>query len=575
MKILFIVILAISISTFAQDKESLKLPSFPAQILSQKSVDDLIEKDSPQMWAKYAEDSKTKVFELAQKQLHKDAASWLYVHLAAELFAKEGANLNPTIKKTMLSDIPALCDLFESIKKEDYIEGFCATLSRLYTIYPDAFKKYLRSAYAVSLIYDISPLVGWPMCNTVSDPVALSQPEEVFNIFMEDPKSFAMPIDKFVIGELIWVFGVAGPLDELRSLKNPRVTPSYVEKLTTSIKDDHKRIEKRRYLDWDINEREFSPKNIMEYGGSPFEKVYCAWRVANANAIPCLFFSEKVGSNTEAWLTYMEKPTKWKSNVARSKDARFLYARPIDPQTWKTSTEFDIEMLARRHIATENGVLSCYYLRLSKMLYDSGKYKLATEYALEAIKANSENWEAYIAYINGSARAGASQDDLDAFWKKSYKAFSQYPDMCIKMLKFYCANLVALRRAKEADKLFASEMRVVMRSNVGLGIEIYAEHIMELFANAKDKREILKPYGDILRVSSSNPQESLDKITIPLAKAFREIGDYRSAQKVVQMFISSCRDQTLKRRLDNLLESMAEPKEEKDSSDKGLKTKNN
>ena len=107
-------------------------------------------------------------------------------------------------------------------------------------MYPDNFKKYLRSAYAVALIYDVPPQVGWPICNTPSDPVPLQQPEEVFNIFIEDPTTFVFPMDKLTIGELIWIFGVAGPLDELRALKNKNIEPFAIEKLTTSIKDDRK-----------------------------------------------------------------------------------------------------------------------------------------------------------------------------------------------------------------------------------------------------------------------------------------------------------------------------------------------
>ncbi len=562
MKILFAIILILSISTFAQDKDVPDLPKIPAQILSQKDIDELVAKDSSEMWKKYAVDTKTKVLELAQKELHNEAASWLYVSLAADLFAKEGASLNPAIKKAMLSDIPALCDLFESIKKEDYMVGFCNTLSRIYMIYPDNVKKYIRSAYAVSLIYDISPLVGWPMCNTPSDPVALSQPEEVFNIFASEPSSLFFPLEKLTVGELIWVFGVAGPLDELRSLKNDKITPTSIEKLTTSIKDDRKRFERKSYTEWNTEENEFTPQNIMKLGGIPFEKVYCAWRVANANGIPCLFFTEKVGRNNEAWLTYMSKVGVWKSNVARSRETKSLYARPIDPQTWKPSVEFDVAMLARRHIVTENGVMSRYFLRLSKMMYDEGKYKSAADIAQSAIKNNPENWEAYISFIYARARGGASQAELDAFWKKSYESFRRYPDMCIKMLNFYCSNLVALRRTKEAEKLFASEMRGIMRSNVGLGIEIYSERIKEIYGNAKDKSEVFKPYQDILKSASDNPFECMKKIVKPLAEMFKEAEDYRSAQKVVDMFASSCRDKLMKKYIDDLRDSMEAPKED-------------
>lgn len=554
---------ALTLSVFANENTAPNLPNFPVSALKKADVDALLANDTPESWEKYAQECKNKALDLASKQLYNECSTWLYIYYATDLFSKEGKDLNIDIKRTMLLDVPALCDLFEQMKPEDDMAGFCKVLSQIYNVYPDNFKKYLRSAYAVALVYDIPPQVGWPICNTPSDPVPLQQPEEVFNIFIGDPKTFVFPMDKLTIGELIWIFGVAGPLDELRALKNVNIEPFAIEKMTTSIKDDRKRIEKNKYLDWDTNVRDFTPTNIMKFGGSPFEKVYCAWRVANANGIPCLFFTEKLGSKSYAWLAYMSRPSVWRFDVARSKEAKHFYGRPLDPQTWKISKHFDIQMLIRRHILTENGVLSRTFLRISKMLYENGKYANASIFATKAIKENPENWEAYIAFINARARFGAPQTELDAFWKKSYEAFRRYPDMCIQMLNFYRENLIALRKSKEADRLFVAEMRGVMKDSPGLGIEIYSQQITDIFNRATDKTEVFPYYQDILRNSIPCQNECFKKIVTPLADLFFEAEDYRSAQKVVTMFASSARDASLKKSAENLFDKMKKPKEPK------------
>lgn len=540
------------------------LPKFPVSVLKKADVDTLLANDTPEAWEKYAQECKTKALDLAAKQLYDECSSWLYIYCAADLFSKEGKDLNLDIKRTMLLDVPALCDLFEQIKPEDDMAGFCKVLTQIYAVYPDNFKKYLRSAYAVALIYDIPPSVGWPICNTPSDPVPLHQPEEVFNIFIGDPSTFVFPMDKLTIGELIWIFGVAGPLDELRALKNKNIEPFAIEKFTTSIKDDRKRMDRNRYTDWNTNERDFTPQNIMKFGGSPFEKVYCAWRIANANGIPCLFFTEKVGATTYAWLAYMSRPSVWRFDIARAKEAKHSFGRPIDPQTWKTSKNFDIQMLIRRHILTNAGVLSRTFLRVSRMLYDNGKYANAATFATKAVKENPENWEAYIAFINARARFGAQSSELDAFWKKSYEAFRRYPDMCIQMLNFYRENLIALRKSKEADRIFVAEMRGVMKDNAGLGIEIYSEQIIDIFNRSTDKTEVFPYYQDILRNAVPCQNECFKKIVTPLAKLFQAEGDYRSAQKVASMFGSSARDALLKESAKKLYDSMKKPKATKD-----------
>lgn len=561
--------LTLSVSTFANNENTApEMPKFPVSVLKKADVDKLLADDTPEAWGKYAQECKAKALDLASKQFYKECSSWLYIYCASDLFSKEGKDLNLDIKRTMLLDVPALCDLFEQIKPEDNMAGFCNVLSQIYKVYPDNFKKYLRSAYAVALIYDVPPQVGWPICNTPSDPVPLQQPEEVFNIFIEDPTTFVFPMDKLTIGELIWIFGVAGPLDELRALKNKNIEPFAIEKLTTSIKDDRKRMEKRKYLEWDTNERDFTPQNILKFGGSPFEKTYCAWRIANANGIPCLFFTEKVGSTTYAWLAYMSRPSVWRFDIARAKEAKHSFGRPIDPQTWKTSKHFDIEMLIRRHILTESGVLSRAFLRISRMLYENNKYTNAKTFATKSIKENPENWEAYIAFINAHARSGAPSSELDAFWRKSYEAFRRYPDMCIQMLNFYRENLIALRKAKEADRLFVAEMRGVMKDTPGLGIEIYSEQISDIFERSTDKTEVFPYYQDILRNSVPCQSECFKKIVTPLAKLFFDAEDYRSAQKVASMFGASARDGSLKESAKKLYDDMKKPKEPKKEKNK-------
>ena len=361
-----------------------ELPKLPVSPISQSDIDKLLENDSAQAWGEYAEKTRATTLDLALKQLYPEAAGWLYVYKAADLFSKEGASLHTAVKRAMLSDIPALCDFFETMKPEDNLEGVCKTLAQIHQVYPDNFKKYLRSAFAVSLVYDVPPPGGWPNCGTPSDPVPMFQAEETFNIFTEDPHTFVFPMDRLTVGELIWVFGIGGPLDELRGLKNTSIAPFAIEKLAHSIKTDKSRYANGVVADWDASEREFTPKNILKYGGTEAEKVYCAWRIANANGIPCLFFRE----GKQAWLAYMSRPGVWKHDVARSEKAKHLFGRPLDPQTWRTSQKFDIDMLARRHITTEAGIFSRVFLEISRMLYDAGKYNDAAVFADKARKDN-------------------------------------------------------------------------------------------------------------------------------------------------------------------------------------------
>lgn len=179
---------------------------------------------------------------------------------------------------------------------------------------------------------------------------------------MEEPQTFILPFDRMTVGELVFVFGIAGPMDELRGLKNEKITPFIIEKLTQSIKTDTKRLKGRQELPWDDAEGPYTPENIRKRGGLDADKVYYAWRVANANGIPCLYFSERTGGKVYSWLWYMSRPGIWKTDIARDPAAKSLYGRPLNPQTWKNVELSDLLLCSKRHLVTPNGAISMAFL---------------------------------------------------------------------------------------------------------------------------------------------------------------------------------------------------------------------
>ena len=111
---IFIFLLALTSGVFANNTTP-DLPNLPASILTKADIDAILADDTPENWEKYSQKCKEKALELASKQAYKESASWIYIHCASELFSKEGKDLNPDIKRTMLLDVPALCDLFEHL----------------------------------------------------------------------------------------------------------------------------------------------------------------------------------------------------------------------------------------------------------------------------------------------------------------------------------------------------------------------------------------------------------------------------------------------------------------------------
>ena len=346
------------------------------------------------------------------------------------------------------------------------------------------------------------------------------------------------------MGELIWVMGVGGPMDELKGLRNPNIAPYSVEKLVSSIKNDMSRVSRGKFEPWPDGVP-YTPENIKKRGGAPIDKAYCAWRTANANGIPCVYFSCKSKTDTKdvgtAWLAYMARAGVWKYDIGKDHSAPLsVFDRPVNPQTWKPIQMFDLQMLERRHMAYRQGIYSLVFLRISEILYKSGDYDGSAYFANKAKKANPENWKAYVQYIMARARFGASTPELYSHWRKAYEAFRKYPEKCVDIIGMYRAAL-ARRNPKEGVRIFIAEMRNIVKSDPALAIHIFGGELKKDFAALDSKSDIFPLYSEVMRAAAPQPDVAYEKIAEPLIGLFAEQLDDAGAKKAFAIFESATR----------------------------------
>lgn len=570
-KIIPIIFAAIVLTISARAQSLPDLPKFPISPLSKADYDGLAKSDNPEGWKALAERSKKTAVEYFKKQLYDESASWIYTGYAAKMFAEHGEEMPFELKKAILEDLPSFFDFYETSTPSDKFGGACEILTSVYSLYPAQFKKFIRAAYALALIYDTPPPLEWPECNVPSNPTQMKVPTEIFFYFSESSDKLNFPLEKLTVGELIWVMGVGGPMDELKGLRNPNVAPYSIEKLATSIKTDTSRILLGVYQPWP-EDVPYTPENIKKRGGLPIDKVYCAWRTANANGIPCVYFSYRSPTNEEdvgtAWLAYMARAGVWKYDVGRDpRAAAAAFDRPINPQTWKPIQMYDLNMLERRHAANMNSMYSLVYLRISEMLYEDGKYNESAYFADKSKKANVENWKAYIQYIMARARFGASTTELDSHWRKAYEAFRRYPEKCIEIMGMFRANL-SRRNPKEASRILIAEMRNIVKSDPVLALHLFGDEIKSYFRGLKKKSDIFPLYSEIMRASSGSADLAYDKIAEPLIEMFVEELDDEGAKKAFAIFKSSTRsnpmsEQKLESEKEALLQKCADIKKKR------------
>lgn len=561
-KILCAAILAAACAPRLAAQSLPELPNFPVTPLGAADFEALAKSDTPEGWKAFAGRSRKTAEEFFKRQLYDESASWIYTALAADMFAEYGAEMPFELKSAILEDLPSFFDFYETMTPSDKPAGACRMLTSIHSLYPVQFKKYRRAAYALALIYDDEPPIDWPECNVPSNPTRMSVPTEVFFYFAENPATLVFPLEKLTVGELIWVMGVGGPMDELKSLRNPNIAPYSLEKLVASMKTDMSRISLGNYEPWP-EDVPYTPENIKKRGGAPIDKAYCAWRTANANGIPCVYFSYRSKTNPKdvgtAWFAYMARAGVWKYDVGKDHSAPLsAFDRPLNPQTWKPIQMFDLRMLERRHMAYKQGIYSLVFLRISEMLYKSGDYNSSAYFADKAKKANVENWKAYVQYIMARARFGASTPELDSHWRKAYEAFRRYPEKCVDIIGMYRATL-ARRNPREGARIFIAEMRSIAKSDPALAVQIFADTLRKDFAALDSKNDIFPLYAEVMRAAAAHPDIAYEKIVEPLIGLFAEQLDDAGAKKAFTIFESATRATPLPpSRLDAAREKLAQ-----------------
>lgn len=511
------------------------LPKTPVSPLGRESVDAAFAADSSESeggWAAVAADAKKRALEFALKDDVKSAADWYYAFLAADWFANGGADMPKELKRAILDDLPAFFDFYETAPNS--IGAAAPVLGAIFLNQPAQAKKYLRAAMALSLVY-ANPLPGsWPVFEVPDEPTQVSQPQEIFLYLSLRADKMPFDMSKLTVGELVFSTGIAGPLTELEGLADGRFEPSKIESAALSIKLDASRVRGSHIAKWDEERAPFTLENLAKYGGSQHERLYYAFRKANANGVPCVFYTVNIGRTMYSWIDYMEAPMKWRTDVLRDPKTKNAHAVVLHQLTWKPLSSFDFARVKIRANTEESTHNSIVLARLARLLFDFGENKKAEDFARRAIDLDALNPLAHSVMIASSARAGADAKTIDALFRQSIEAFAAYPEQCAKMAREYRNNLIMRKRFAQADAVYNAVLKPVFRKNPELAAVLYSDVIVDMVDRAETPAQKMSLYSSVLRAAHKAPNESFTYITVPVVQYFKKRGDAKDAEKALR-----------------------------------------
>lgn len=512
-----------------------ELPDFPKQILTKIQIGQALSEDSEETWQTLAQSLKQKALGEAKADKFDDAAGNLYAGMLADVFAKNAADMPKELKRILLENMPAFFDFYETLAETDSVGEALSVLSKIYANQPAQTKKYLRAAMALSLVYDTALPSDWPNCDVPDEPAQIANAQEVFLYFTMRGGKLAFDMSKMTVGELVFMTAVAGPVSELELVAEDNFSPTKIENAVNAVRLDARGGKKK----WE--EKSFTLENLRKLGGTQHERVYYAWRVANANGVPCLFFHENSKNSTHTWLAYMAEGGTWRTDVFRDRAAKSGFGAPLNPQTWKPVSDFDMRRLQKRETVSKTSAESIVSARLANAFLEAGDFKNACAFAQKAVDLDPENWRAYPVLISASARSGASSSEIDALYMQSIRAFEKYPLQAVKMLNHYRANLVARRRAQEADAMFMAAVKPHFRTRPAEALIMFDGVFLDMVSRQKNNAGVFSLFNSVLRSSSKVPEQFAEYIAIPLAKYFWDKGDSKSAVKVLKLAENAAR----------------------------------
>ncbi len=507
-----------------------ELPDFPKQTLTKIQIGQALSEDSEEGWQTLAQSLKQKALGEAKADKFDDAAGDLYAALLADVFAKNAADMPKELKRILLENPPAFFDFYETLSETDSVGEALSVLTKIYTNQPAQTKKYLRAAMALSLVYDTALPSDWPNCGVHDEPAQIANAQEVFLYFATRGGKLAFDMSKMTVGELVFMTAVAGPVSELELVAEDNFSPTKIENAVNAVRLDARGGGKKKW-----EENSFTLENLKKLGGTQHERVYYAWRVANANGVPCLFFHEKSKNATHTWLAYMTESGSWKTDVFRDRAAKSDFGAPLNPQTWKPVSEFDIRRLQKRETVAKASAESIVSARLANAFLEAGDFKNARAFAQKAVDGDSENRRAYPPLISAAARSGASSSEIDALYTQSIQAFEKYPLQAVKMLNHYRANLIARKRVQEADAMFMAAVKPVFRTRPAEALIMFDGVFLDMVSRQKNDTAVFSLFNSVMRSSSKAPEQFAEYIAIPLAKYFWDKGESKSALKVLKL----------------------------------------
>ena len=484
-----------------------------------------------------------------------NASKKMYIANFFDALTKAESSASENIKVEILSNADFLKNLIGEISPKDDIKKVFEILSNIQKSSPEKFSKYRNLAGAIAIVFDAPPPENWPHAQVSKDllPRTLPEPIDAFKKIVDTRErgKFLLPTEKLSIEELKYL--VASPAndeDKQWAQQSISVNLANIAKLYPSIKYDFQRLNAKKF-DWEGSD--YRLKTIKSEGGICTDQSYFTSEVAKAKGVPAFVFSGAGSDGFHAWVAYMQKSGSWNFNVGRYENARFVTGTTIDPQTWETATDHQLNAMREGFRNGTKYALSEIHSMFAKYFYDNKEFKRAEDSAKKSIVADQRNTSAWDILITSLKKQKRPSQEIIKMYESAIKAFSKYPDIDAQFRRKCIKLLIADGKNDIARRMSTSIIVKTKANRPDIAME-FARRELQLEIKNDTQDKIVSSYKRLIAPFKSDPAMMINGLVIPIINSLLNTDKYAYANDIIKATKQTVKskDATIKSSLDNI-----------------------
>ena len=446
-----------------------------------------------------------------------------------------GRFLAPDFQAWLLGNDRFGDEFFEIVTPQDYLPETFRILNELYRHDRAKFASNPSLALAIAVVYDVAPPPGWPHGQVTANalPRRLPEPIAAFDWWVREETAgrlFHRP-SRLPAKHLKFVVDTAAPFDQLTWCQQITDYPlAQLDRAYTMVRYRQDRVANGNPI-WPGSA--YTLPFILRDGGICVDQAYFATHMGKARGVPTLLYSGAGNDGRHAWFGYLAADQKWRFDVGRYAEQRFVTGFAYDPQTWRRVTDHELKFLNEGFRDLPPFRQSSVHAAFSADYLATGAREAAVRAARKAVTLERRNVAAWENLILAEAAAGRDARQREKLLREATLAFQSYPDIEAGFAKRVSASLRARGELSAAE----AEDRLLARKHQSKRVDLSTQQAREILVRSLEGGSLPAQFQAFNSVLESFGRGAgigfFDEVVVTFVQHLVRVGDKPAAERAI------------------------------------------